>query len=98
MSITLKPEAEADLEEAAAWYRRRRSGLDVEFIEAVDKVMALIGQRPRLHAKVHGEFRRALVAKFPYAIYYLARNGEVTVYCIVHQRRSPSVWRTRLDE
>jgi len=51
---------------------------------------------PELHAKVHEEYRRALVRRFPYAIFYEYTGGKVTVYCIFHASRDPKKWRNRL--
>jgi plasmid stabilization system protein ParE len=49
-----------------------------------------------MHAKVHEEFRRALVRRFPYAVFYEHTNTTVTVYCIFHTSREPEKWRKRL--
>ena len=39
MTVILRPEAEADLEEARSWYETQRTGLGDEFIEEVDAVL-----------------------------------------------------------
>ena len=49
-----------------------------------------------LHTKVHEEYRRALVKRFPYAIFYEYIGGKVTVYSIFHASRDPQKWRSRL--
>ena len=42
-----EPEASAELENAAVWYESRRSGLGVEFLEAVDATLDRIARCPR---------------------------------------------------
>ena len=93
--IVLKPEAEQDLAGAVVWYERQRQGLGGQFLAETDLAMARIESNPRLYRKVHGELRRALMRRFPYAVYFLADEGTVTVYGVLHQRRAPAVWQRR---
>jgi len=51
---------------------------------------------PELYAKVHEEYRRALVRRFPYAIFYEYTGGKVFIYSIFHTSRNPKKWRNRL--
>jgi len=37
--LLLRPEAEIDVADAADWYDRQRSGLSLEFREALDKTL-----------------------------------------------------------
>ena len=43
-----KPEASAELEDAALWYNGQRSGLGVELLEAADAALNQIARWPRL--------------------------------------------------
>ncbi len=49
-----------------------------------------------MHAKIYDEHRRALVRRFPYAVFYEYAEETVTVYCIFHTSRDPDKWRSRL--
>ena len=51
---------------------------------------------PEMHAKVHVEYRRALVRRFPYAVFYEYAEGTVTLYGVLHTSRDPNKWRQRL--
>lgn len=51
---------------------------------------------PETHAVVHEQYRRRLVRRFPYAIFYEYAVGTVTVYCVFHTSRDPDKWRQRL--
>ena len=68
--LIIAPEAQQDVDEAYRWYEDRRSGLGEEFLGCVDACIQAICRMPELHAKVHEEYRRALVRRFPYAIFY----------------------------
>ena len=51
---------------------------------------------PEMHAMVHKEYRRALVRRFPYAVFYEQMEGIVTIICVFHTSRRPQSWRQRL--
>ena len=94
--LIIAPEAQQDVDEAYYWYENRRLGLGEEFLGCVDACIQAIRRMPELHAKVHEEYRRALVRRFPYAIFYEYTGGKVTVYGIFHASRDPKKWHNRL--
>jgi plasmid stabilization system protein ParE len=94
--LIIAPEAQQDLDEAYAWYEGRRAGLGEEFLGSVDACLHAICRMPETHAKVHNEYRSALVRRFPYSIIYKYAGGTVTVNCIIHTSRNPEIWRRRL--
>lgn len=49
-----EPEASAELEDAAVWYKGRRPGLGVEFLEAVDATLDHIARWPQAAQQVPG--------------------------------------------
>lgn len=95
--LVLAPEAEQDVSEAYDWYENRRHGLGEEFLSCVDACIQRICRVPELHAKVHEDYRRALVRRFPFAIFYEYSSGAVKVYCVFHTSRNPDKWRERLS-
>jgi plasmid stabilization system protein ParE len=94
--LAIAPEAAQDIDEAYGWYEGRRVGLGEEFLSCVDACIQTICRLPEMHAKVHKEYRRALVRRFPYAVFYEHVAGTITVYCVFHASRSPDKWRQRL--
>jgi plasmid stabilization system protein ParE len=94
--LALAPEAEQDIAEAYDWYELRRPGLGEDFLSCVDASIQYICRNPDLFAKVHDEYRRVLVRRFPYAVFYEHAEGTVTVYCVFHTSRDPDKWRERL--
>ncbi|MEX0715222.1 MAG: type II toxin-antitoxin system RelE/ParE family toxin [Planctomycetaceae bacterium] len=97
--LVVAPEAEADIEAAYAWYEERRHGLGEDFLSSVDACIQQILRMPELHGKVHHDYRRALVRRFPFAVFYEfdADAEEVTIYCVFHTSRDPEKWRERLS-
>jgi plasmid stabilization system protein ParE len=96
VELIIAPEAEEDIAEAYGWYEGRRFGLGEEFLGCVDACIQAICRAPELHAKIHENYRRVLVRRFPYAVFYEHTSESVTVYCIFHTSRDPNKWRQRL--
>jgi len=96
VELVVAPEAELDLIEAYVWYESRRVGLGEEFLSAVDASMESIRRQPAIYARVHEEYRRALIRRFPYAIFFEYAETAVTVYAVFHTSRNPGKWRLRL--
>ncbi len=94
--LIVAPEAEQDLAEAYAWYESRRVGLGEEFMTRVDACIQAIRRTPEMHQIVHENYRRALVRRFPYAVFYEYASDVVMVYCVFHTSRDPEKWRQRL--
>jgi plasmid stabilization system protein ParE len=95
--LIVAPEAEQDLAEAYGWYEARRIGLGEEFVSSVDACIEAIRRTPEMHALVHENYRRGLMRRFPYAVFYEYVEGTVTVYSIFHASRDPDKWRQRLS-
>jgi plasmid stabilization system protein ParE len=94
--LILAPEAELDVAETYAWYEKRRVGLGEEFLSSVDATLERIRRRPEMYAVAHGTYRRALIRRFPFAIFYEYAEGAVTVYAVFHASREQEKWRRRL--
>ena len=94
--LIIAPEAERDLIEAYGWYQGRRGGLGEEFLSSVDAAVEGIRRGPAMYSMIFETYRRCLVRRFPYAIFYEYAAGAVTVYGILHTARDPAKWRERL--
>jgi plasmid stabilization system protein ParE len=94
--LVVVPEAELEIAEAYAWYERRRVGLGEEFLSSVDACVENIRRQPERHPFVHGAYRRSLVRRFPYGIFYEYSETAVIVYAVFHTSRDPQKWRQRL--
>jgi plasmid stabilization system protein ParE len=94
--LVIAPEAAQDIDEAYDWYERRRVGLGEDFLGSVDASIQAICRAPEMHEKVHENYRRGLVRRFPYAVFYEYVDDAVTVYCVFHTSRDPRKWRDRL--
>lgn len=96
---TLRAEAAADIREAAGWYEGERPGLGREFTRAVRALLAGVEREPERFPRVVGgareDVRRALLRRFPYAVYFVAEPEGAVVLACLHVRRDPQVWQSR---
>jgi plasmid stabilization system protein ParE len=95
--LVILPEAERDIAEAYDWYEARRAGLGAEFLNCVNACLQSIQRMPEMHEQVFETYRRGLIRRFPYAIFYEFANEAVTVYCVFHTSQDPNKWRRRLS-
>jgi plasmid stabilization system protein ParE len=93
-AVVFPPEAEGEVLEARQWYESRSEGLGRRFAAAVDALVTRIVANPLAFPEVHGQTRRAVLTRFPYAIYFRITDGDVVVLA-VHGRQDPARWQAR---
>ncbi len=98
LPVVIQPAAEVDILEAALWYGSRAPGLGSEFLRSVEASIAAIRRAPETFPKVRGDVRRALLRRFPYAVYFLPSASAIQVIACFHVRRDPARWRLRVTE
>ena len=49
-----------------------------------------------MYATIFGAYRRGLVRRFPYSVFYEYLDDTVVIYGIFHTSRDPEKWRLRL--
>jgi plasmid stabilization system protein ParE len=65
-------------------------------LDIVDACMEGIRRQPEMYPVVHETYRRSLIRRFPYAVFYEYAESTVTVYSVFHTSRDPEKWRQRL--
>ena len=90
MKIEYHPKVENELKEIIKYYNQCSSGLGTEFLDEFEKQILKISSNPSLWIKMQGDIQRALMTRFPYAIYFRVIDEDVLRVTIVkHQRRHP---------
>jgi len=94
----LTRDAEADVAGAYQWYEEQSLGLGLEFLSCVETALLSIERAPLMYPVVHETYRRALVRRFPYGIFYEfdQEHDECVVYAVFHCSQDPDKWRSRL--
>jgi plasmid stabilization system protein ParE len=98
LRVIVRDEAEADIAEAALWYERRCAGLGAEFVRAVDVCFELLRQCPDVFQVAYRNARLGLLHKFPYLVIYRAFPDFISVVAVMHGRRHPRRWKSRVAD
>lgn len=93
--LEVRPEAELDALEAALWYDGEREGLGAEFLAELRATFARVEDGPLRFPLVFREFRRAILHRFPFGVFFIVEGELATVVAITHLHRHPNVWQTR---
>ena len=91
------PAVEADALTGYTWYEEKARGLGEEFLRMVYAYAREIPRNPLLYPKVYQEFRRRLLRRFPYAIYFRIENEAIVVFGLFHCARNPRTIRAQLQ-
>lgn len=94
-TLILRQEAERDLTEAHAWYEEKVPGLGSDFLVVVERTLESIAENPAQFPLIYRKVRRALLSRFPYAVFFVWESERVSVIAVTHAAREPGKWRRR---
>lgn len=91
MTFTLRflPEVEEDAISGYAWYETKSRGLGEDFLRMFYAYSNEIQWNPLLYPTVYQDFRRRLLRRFPYAIYFTIEDDQIIVFGLFHCARNP---------
>jgi len=93
--LLVRPLAEADVQAGFLWYEPQAEGLGHEFLRAVDACYAAIERWPEAYPVVYKRYRRALLRRFPYIVYFSVSDTTIEVVACTHGRQHPTWWHRR---
>jgi toxin ParE1/3/4 len=96
--LIVRPQAEADITEAALWYENREAGLGLELTGEVRNAIGRAVQKPPASSvpPQTSEVRRILARRFPYRIFCIVREDAIAVFAVLHAARHGRHWRQRI--
>lgn len=97
-TVVLLPEAKKDVARAYRWYEEQSIGLGMEFLRCLEVMLISIQRTPSIYPTVQGTCRRAILRRFPYAVFFdieEARDACI-VYSVFHCAQNPDKWQERL--
>jgi plasmid stabilization system protein ParE len=74
---------------AYKWYEKQQAGLGDSFLFELEHCYDKIESSPLLCAKIHNDYRHAILRTFPYVIVFEIIKNEVVVYTVFHTSRNP---------
>ena len=94
--IVFHSEAEAEFDDAIAYYEECLAGLGLDFKTRVESAVRQMCEHPERFAFLRkSDFRAARLKRFPYSVIYLEQPDMVWVAAIAHSRRHPDYWKKR---
>jgi toxin ParE1/3/4 len=95
-SCWFHPEALAEADEAAAFYKAQQPRLAVRFLEALNDALALIRRNPLLYRRIDENIRKCRILRFPYGVIYRVGEDRIEVIAIMHLKQRPGYWKSRI--
>jgi toxin ParE1/3/4 len=94
--LAIHAEAEAEVEQAIAYYEGQRPGLGGEFREDLEATLNRVRQRPGAPAPIDDQGTgKVRFRRFPYTIYYVELEESIWIAAVAHQKRRPGYWSKR---
>lgn len=87
--------ARVELIEAQDWYEGEAAGLGRYFREAIDALAERLSIDPQQFPVVFKNVRRALLRRFPYALFFVVAGDTLFVIACFHASRDPLRWQKR---
>ena len=94
--LIILPKAEQDVTDSYIWHEAQEVGLGEEFLHCVDACIQSIRQNPQIYQVVHESYRRAVIRRFPYVIFYEYLDNTIIIYSVFHCSQNPQKWRNQL--
>ena len=94
--IVIHQLAQAELDEAMAYYEEQKTGLGRALQTEVERAIERIRQNPEIGGWYKStEFRHITVRRFPYVLFYMDIEEAIWVTAVAHGKRRPGYWRRR---
>ena len=97
-NLLFRPEVEDDLISGYIWYEESTVGLGEEFLRLFYACVQDIPHNPFLYRKIENDFRRLLLRRFPYAIYFRIEEDQIIVFGLFHCARDPKFIQGSLND
>jgi plasmid stabilization system protein ParE len=96
MQIRFLRPAEAEADEAVAYFDEQRNGLGDRFEQDLLDTVGFVREHPLSGKLLTKHVRRFRLRTFPYNVVYVVDGDEIVIVAVAHHRRRPGYWRGRL--
>ncbi len=96
MNVVFLKAAEVEFNEAIIFYNIQSEGLGYEFSSEVQNTIERIIEIPEAWAPLSKRTSRCQTIRFPYGIIYQIRDKTLLIISVMHLRRNPQTWKSRI--
>lgn len=96
MKFVLHPDAAEEIKQASAFYKQQQAGLEKRFIETLEESIDKVRAHPYRYRQIEADVRKYRLLHFPYALIYQAKAEHLEIIAVMHLRKQPDYWQTRL--
>lgn len=93
--LVAEPQVDLDIAAAFDWYGNEQAGLGQEFLGELRATYDRVADGPLQYQHLRSGIHRALVRRFPYAVYFAVEDDVVVVLAVLHVSRDPAEWQRR---
>ena len=93
--LVAEPRADLDVAATFDWYEKEEAGLGQEFLAELRATYDRVADGPLAYQDLRSGIRRALLRRFPYAVYFAVEGDVVVVLAVLHVSRDPAEWQRR---
>jgi len=98
MEVVLLLAAERDLQEAYSWVGEQRQGREQFFLPDVELWLEHLKRFPLVGRVYRGRYRRLLISRYPFGIFYVVESDRIVVHAILDLRQDPEKIQKRFSE
>jgi toxin ParE1/3/4 len=85
-----------EVEAEWARYTEIQPMLGQAFVDSIERALDLAREFPEMGSPYRHGTRRVFPKRFPHALVYVHRNGEVFVVAVAPFKRKPAYWKSRI--
>lgn len=89
MKIIYTDRAKQELARAFEWYESHQNSLGFEFLNAVETSISSFSSFPELYAVCYAQFRRCVIKRFPYSLFYTLEGQDVVIHAVFNNKQDP---------
>ncbi len=94
--VLIHPQAKAELDHAIAYYESKSPGLGLDLHKKFEQATKKIQRTPESWPRhLDPRFRRYMLERFPYLIFYIERTDQIWILAVAHAKRRPNYWSNR---
>lgn len=95
-ALTLRKEAEFDIDEHFHFYEEKRDGLGHDFLLCIEEALDKLQRNPVIYRKIYNDLRRMPIRRFPYRALFFIQGQQIIVTAVFHARKDPTSWGSRI--